>query len=195
MAVKSSFKNMTLCLLAICLLCSALLAGVYALTADTIENVKAQKNEQAVKSVLPEYATLEAEKSFNMNGETYKYNRAVDKNGQPVGYAIDVKPLGFGGPIEMKVGFKVDPSTGEVIVWDTKVIKHSETPGLGAKCTESEFSAQFKEFNPSKKALEVKKEGGVDAITASTITSKAYTQGVQTALDVCCAIWQQDQIK
>ena len=43
MAVKSSFKNMSLCLLAICLACSALLAGVYALTAEPIAAAAAAK--------------------------------------------------------------------------------------------------------------------------------------------------------
>ena len=39
MAVKSSFINMTVCLLAICLVCSGLLAAVYALTAEPIAAV------------------------------------------------------------------------------------------------------------------------------------------------------------
>ena len=56
MAVQSSFKNMTLCLLAICLVCSALLAGVYALTAEPIAAAAAAKNEAAIKEVLPETA-------------------------------------------------------------------------------------------------------------------------------------------
>ena len=56
MAVKSSFKNMALCLSAICLVCSALLAGVYALTAEPIAAAAAAKNEAAIKEVLPDSA-------------------------------------------------------------------------------------------------------------------------------------------
>ena len=77
MAVKSSFKNMTLCLFAICLVCSALLAGVYALTKDPIDAAKAAKNEAAIKEVLPEAAvTIEEERTVEMDGQAYTYNLA-----------------------------------------------------------------------------------------------------------------------
>jgi electron transport complex protein RnfG len=70
-------------------------------------------------------------------------------------------------------------------VYNTSVLSHSETPGLGAKCTEDEhFMTQFKGFDPSQKILTVKKDGGdVDAITASTITSRAYSLAVKNAVD------------
>ena len=62
---------------------------------------------------------------------------------------------------------------------------HSETPGLGAKCTTDEkFMSQFKGFDPKAKKLTVKKDGGdVDAITASTITSRAYVLAIQNAVN------------
>ena len=185
MAVKSSFKNMTLCLFAICLVCSALLAGVYALTAEPIAAAAAAKNEAAIKEVLPSDAVrIEEERSVEMDGVTYTYNLAYDKPGNTVGCAINVSALGFGGPIVIKVGVDVDG-----VICNTKVLSQSETPGLGAKCTEPSFSDQFKGFNPSEKKLSVKKDGGdVDAITASTITSRAYTNGLATAVNVFNAI-------
>ena len=68
MAVKSSFRNMTLCLFAICLVCSALLAGIYALTADPIAAAAAAKNEAAIMQVLPSDAVkIEEERSVEMN--------------------------------------------------------------------------------------------------------------------------------
>ena len=77
MAVKSSFKNMTICLLAICLVCSGLLAGVYALTKSPIDAASKAKNEAAIKEVLPENAvTIEEEKTIDVDGFTYTYNRA-----------------------------------------------------------------------------------------------------------------------
>jgi electron transport complex protein RnfG len=181
MAVKSSFKNMTICLFAICLVCSALLAGVYALTADPIAAAAAAKNEAAIKEVLPPVAVaIEEERTVEMDGQTYAYNLAYDEQGNTVGCAINVTTLGFGGPIVIKVGFDVEGN-----IWNTKVLSQAETPGLGAKCTESAFSDQFKGFNPSEKKLAVKKDGGdVDAITASTITSRAYTNGLTTAVNV-----------
>ena len=190
MAVKSSFKNMTICLLAICLVCSGLLAGVYALTKEPIENAAKAKNEAAIKDVLPkEVAQIEKERTVELDGVTYTYNLAYDENGITVGCAVNVAPIGFGGPILIKVGFKVDATTGKNLVWNTKVLSHAETPGLGAKCSDPAFADQFKELDPLAKKLEVRKDGGdIDAITASTITSRAFTDGVATAVNVLAAI-------
>lgn len=187
MAVKSSFKNMTVCLFAICLVCSALLAGVYALTAEPIAAAAAAKNEAAIKEVLPETAvTIEEVRTVDMDGQKYEYNLAYDEQGNTVGCAINVAPVGFGGPIAIKVGFDANG-----VIWNTKVLSQAETPGLGAKCTEASFSDQFKGFDPSQKNLSVKKDGGdVDAITASTITSRAYADGLATAAKVFQAIAQ-----
>ena len=187
MAVKSSFKNMTICLLAICLVCSGLLAGVYALTAEPIAAAAAAKNEAAIKEVLPETAvTIEEERTVDFEGASYAYNLAYDEQGNTVGCAINVSPVGFGGPIVIKVGFDVNG-----VICNTKVLSQAETPGLGAKCVEPAFSEQFKGFDPAQKNLAVKKDGGdVDAITASTITSRAYTDGLALAAKVFQAIGQ-----
>lgn len=187
MAVKSSFTNMTVCLFAICLVCSALLAGVYALTAEPIAAAAAAKNEAAIKEVLPDTAvSIEEVRTVEMDGQTYEYNLAYDEQGNTVGCAINVAPVGFGGPIAIKVGFDVNG-----VIWNTKVLSQAETPGLGAKCTEASFSDQFKGFDPAQKKLSVKKDGGdVDAITASTITSRAYADGLDTASKVFQTILQ-----
>ena len=187
MAVKSSFKNMTLCLFVICFVCSALLAGVYSLTADPIAAAAAAKNEAAIKEVLPESAVaIEEVRTVEMEGQTYEYNLAYDAQGNTVGCAINVAPVGFGGPIVIKVGFDVNGN-----IWNTKVLSQSETPGLGAKCVEPSFADQFKGFSPSEKKLAVKKDGGdVDAITASTITSRAYADGLALAAQVFQTIGQ-----
>jgi electron transport complex protein RnfG len=187
MAVKSSFKNMSLCLLAICLACSALLAGVYALTAEPIAAASAAKNEAAIKDVLPETAvTIEEERTVDFEGASYAYNLAYDEKGDVVGCAINVSPVGFGGPIAIKVGFDRNG-----VICNTKVLSQAETPGLGAKCVEPSFSDQFKGWDPAQKNLAVKKDGGdVDAITASTITSRAYADGLALAVKVFNAIGQ-----
>ena len=190
MAVKSSFMNMTLCLLAICLVCSGLLAGVYALTKEPIDAAAKAKNEAAILEVLPENAaTIEEERTVEYEGATYTYNLAYDEKGEVVGCAVNVAPVGFGGPVLIKVGFKVNAQTGQNIVWNTKVLSQAETPGLGAKCVEPAFASQFKELDPAAKKLYVKKDGGdIDAITASTITSRAYVSGVATAVNELATI-------
>ena len=187
MAVQSTFKNMSLCLLVICLVCSGLLAGVYALTKEPIDAAAKAKNEAAIMEVLPETAvTVEEERTVEFEGASYTYNLAYDELGNTVGCAINVAPVGFGGPIAIKVGFDLNG-----VIWNTKVLSQAETPGLGAKCVEPAFSDQFKGFNPAEKKLAVKKDGGdVDAITASTITSRAYADGLALAVKVFEAIAQ-----
>ena len=181
MAVQSSFKNMTVCLFAICIVCSSLLAGVYALTKAPIDAAAASKNEAAIKEVLPETAvTIEEERTVDFEGASYAYNLAYDEAGNTVGCAINVAPVGFGGPVVIKVGFDA-----KGVICNTKVLSQSETPGLGAKCVEPAFSDQFKGWDPSARKLAVRKDGGdVDAITASTITSRAYADGLALAVKV-----------
>ena len=176
---------MTICLFVICIVCSSLLAGVYALTKAPIDAAAKAKNEAAILEVLPETAvTIEEERTVDFEGATYAYNLAYDELGNTVGCAINVAPVGFGGPIAIKVGFDVNG-----VIWNTKVLSQAETPGLGAKCVESSFSDQFKGFDPAQKNLAVKKDGGdVDAITASTITSRAYADGLALAVNVYAAI-------
>ena len=176
---------MTVCLLAICFVCSGLLAAVYALTAEPIAAAAAAKNEAAIKEVLPETAVkIEEERTVEFEGASYAYNLAYDELGNVVGCAINVAPVGFGGPIAIKVGFDVNG-----VIWNTKVLSQAETPGLGAKCVEPAFSDQFKGFDASAKKLAVKKDrGDVDAITPSTITSRAYADGLALAVKVFDAI-------
>ena len=194
MAVKSSFKNMTLCLLVICLVCSTLLALVYAVTKEPIEISTKARNEAAIKEVLPETASIiDPDSTLTFNGKGYTYNIARDKDKTIVGYAINVESVGFGGPIKMKVGITTDS-----LIWNVKVLSHAETPGLGAKCTEPAFSGQFQKLDPSDpNNLKVTENGGKDggkinAITASTITSRAYSQGVALAVEVFNAIKQAE---
>ena len=181
MALKSSFKNMTVCLFAICIVCSSLLAGVYALTKEPIDAAAKAKNEAAIMEVLPAGAvTIEEERTVDFEGASYTYNLAYDQQGNTVGCAINVAPVGFGGPVVIKVGFDA-----KGVICNTKVLSQAETPGLGAKCVEPAFSDQFKGWDPSARKLAVRKDGGdVDAITASTITSRAYADGLALAVKV-----------
>jgi len=92
-------------------------------------------------------------------------------------YAVKSSAAGFSGPLILMVGVLPDGT-----IYNTKVLSHSETPGLGAKCdSDAHFIAQWKEF-PANGNITLKKDGGdIDAITASTITSRAYSLAVQNA--------------
>jgi len=179
MAVKSNLTNMALVLTAVCLVCSSLLAGVYALTAKPIAETNAKILSESVKAVLPEGGELSEVKALEVGGQPSEYY-VSSVNGVPAAYAVKSTTIGFGGPLVLMVGITADGT-----VYNTSVLSHVETPGLGAKCnTDEHFMSQWKGFNPSEKILTVKKDGGdVDAITASTITSRAYALAVKNAVE------------
>ena len=187
MAKESSFKNMVITLSVICLVCSALLGVVYSVTKAPIEAAELAKINNAIKAVVPECDNNPSEEMIEVEGSVV-YPAKMD--GNIVGYAIKVKVSGFGGPIQMMVGFKADGT-----IYNTSVIFHSETPGLGAKITgEIPTRTQIVGKNPASSNLTVTKDGGeIDAITASTITSRAFLKGVDAAYKVFVELQKQQQ--
>ena len=176
MAAKSNLVNMVLSLTVVCLVCSALLGGVYAMTSGPIADAQAAKTAASIARVLPEFSVQPEQKEVGVDGVQYTY---YDVPGS--GVAVISSVSGFGGPLTLMVGID---ETGKVV--NTVLLSHSETPGLGAKCaTEASFIDQFKGFDPAAQRLAVRKDGGdIDAITASTITSRAYSEAVQQAYNV-----------
>ena len=117
---------------------------------------------------------------FNYEGVdlTFPCNLAYDANGNFQGAAVKTSEGGFGGKIDMMVGFLADGT-----IKGTSVLSHAETPGLGANMT-GKFKDQFVDKNPANFKLAVSKDGGggqVDAITAATITSRAFSKAVDKA--------------
>lgn len=177
MAAKSTLKNMVLCLFGTTFICSAVLAGVYAVTKEPIEETNKAILTASISKVLPEGGEISDAQTCEVGGQPSECWFSM-KDGQMVGVAVKSTVVGFGGPLTIMVGILPDGT-----IYNTSVLSHSETPGLGAKCTDENFFGQFKGWNPEQKKLLVKKDGGdVDAITASTITSRAYTLAVQNAL-------------
>lgn len=178
MAAKSNFTNMVLCLFVTCLFCSAVLAVVYAVTKAPIEQTNAQILKDSIGKVLPEGCEISPAMPLEVGGQPSEYYRA-DKGAEIVGFAVKSTVVGFGGKLTIIVGILADGTVN-----NTSVYECNETPGLGAKCQSDEkFIAQWSGFDPSVKKLAVKKDGGdVDAITASTITSRAYTLAVKNAV-------------
>ena len=179
MAAKSTFGNMVLVLAGICLVCSALLGTVYAVTKAPIEASELQKVNSAISAVTPSFDNVPSEAVRDVEGgRIYTATLA----GEPVGYAVKVSVGGFGGPLQLMVGFTPDGT-----VYNTSVISHAETPGLGAKIVDENIAPreQVKGKQPASDNLTVRKDGGdIDAITASTITSRAFLKGVNAAYEV-----------
>ena len=159
-----------------------LLGLVYGVTKDAIAEVEIKKNEAAIKAVLPLEGNITYQvDTLRMTDESGKVvlfpcNLAFDESGELKGAAIRTSEGGFGGKIDVMVGMLTDGT-----IKGTSVLSHSETPGLGANMTGT-FKDQFIDKNPASFRLSVKKDGGdVDAITAATITSRAFTKAVDKA--------------
>lgn len=184
MAKESNFKNMVICLSAICLVCSALLGSVYVLTSEAIAKTKTDKINRSISLVVPTFDNDPSSDiiSVEHNGKQYRVYPAQSE-GKYVGYAIESSTnKGFSGTIVLMVGF-----TPDGLIYNTSVVSHSETPGLGDKMEQSKsnFSLQFNGKSPANMKMAVKKDGGdIDAISASTITSRAFIDAVETAYQV-----------
>ncbi|MDR1583394.1 MAG: RnfABCDGE type electron transport complex subunit G [Prevotellaceae bacterium] len=184
MAKESSFKNMTLTLLVITFVSSGILAGVYELTKDAINAVRIQKINNGIAEVLPLFDNNPSENVYKkfVDGDTV-YVYIATKDNENVGAAVQTfTNNGYGGRIVLLVGFLADGTINSI-----NVISHNETPGLGDKIDPKKhgFSLQFHGKNPESCKLVVKKDGGdVDAITASTISSKAFCDAVSRAYSV-----------
>ena len=151
--LESTFKNMVLSLVIISMVAAGALAGVYMLTLGNIEAQKKAKQEAAKQAVLA---------------------------GHEDGIAVETAVDGFGGTFRVMVGFDQE---GNILGYE--ILEHQETPGLG-----SHMEHWFKNADkPGQNiigrkagALRVSKDGGdVDAITAATITSRAFLKAVNQA--------------
>jgi len=177
---ESTFKNMALSLTLIALVSSALLGFVYEFTKEPIALSNLNKKLNAIKQVVPEFTNNPNDEMYRLptgEGDSLEIYPAK-KDDVIVGYAVNTfTSKGFSGNISLMAGFKPD---GTII--NISVLEQKETPGLGTKMTEPGFKDQFNEKNPSEFELKVKKDGGpVDAITAATISSRAFCDAVQRA--------------
>ena len=177
---ESTFKNMALSLTLIALVSSALLGFVYEFTKEPIALSNLNKKLNAIKQVVPEFSNNPNDEMFRLatgEGDSLEIYPAK-KDDVIVGFAVNTyTSKGFSGNISLMAGFRPD---GTII--NISVLEQKETPGLGTKMTEPGFKDQFNEKNPAEFQLKVKKDGGpVDAITAATISSRAFCDAVQRA--------------
>ena len=182
--LKSTLPNMLLSLTGICLVAGAILAGVNAFTAGPIAIAKAAALEEAIKAVAPEFdnkPTEEAYMAVTADGDSLKIYPAK-KGDEVVGGAVESNTQkGFGGQIKVIVGFDMQGT-----ILNYSVLEHAETPGLGAKMQDW-FRMEKGQQNVLGRAvpndgLKVTKDGGdVDAITAATISSRAFLNAVNRA--------------
>lgn len=186
--LQSSFRNMFLSLSLICLTVALLLAQVNKMTATPIAEAKAMKLQNAISEVVPAFdndPVAEAYRMADESGDSLLVYPAKQGD-ELVGFALNsYSNNGFSGNIQIMVGFDMEHR-----IVNYAVLQHAETPGLGSKMTEwfrdaTKPGQSVIGRDLSQGALAVTKDGGnVDAITASTITSRAFMEAVNRAYAV-----------
>lgn len=192
---ESGFVNMVVTLFLVTGIAALTLSLVADATKEKREEAKKAKIEKAIKAVLPPFENTKEykvgldskplESIFRLSsggGDSLTFYEGINKDGEIVGVAVkSFTDAGFSGRFWIIAGFYPDGK-----VYDVKVVEHKETPGLGDKMEKkkSDWSNQFKEWSIPDSALLVTKDGGkVDAITASTISSRAFCDALQRAYD------------
>ena len=189
--MKSSLKNMVLVLFCITLVSAACVGLVNMITVDPIAKAKEAAEKAALAQVLPAFDATEM--SEHEADELVIVAYKATKDGEVVGYAVKTATKnGFSGMVKMMVGFD---TKGTIL--NVNVLEQNETPGLGAKMTEegNPLLASVQGKDAAKVNFTVKKDGGdIDALTAATISSRAYADAVARAYAVfkVAAGWSDD---
>lgn len=173
--LASTLPNMVIVLTSIAVIAGLALGYVNSVTAGPIEQIKARQLSDGIKSVLgADEVKVEAPDTLENGAVVYRTDKGVAVQ------ATD--PNGFGGKLTVLVGFD-----DEGIIQGYRILETSETPGLGAKAGEwfqKDGKGSIIGMNPEKNNMAVSKDGGeVDAITASTITSRAFLRAVNSAYE------------
>ena len=200
--LESNILNMAVVLTAIAVVAGGLLAWVNNVTAGPIETINNLAIENGIKSVILGDRDIQFRVEDPVEKEGFVFHNVYDTNDNLLGTAVEsTDKNGFGGSIKIMVGFD---SEGKILGYE--VLEHSETPGRGAQANEwfRQKSGQVEEqsavttvllgapgkpgnhniigMNPGDNLMTVTKDGGeVDAITASTITSRAFLRAVNAA--------------
>lgn len=181
--LESSFKNMLLVLTTITLVAAFALGSVYNMTKAPIEASQAAKKEDAIKEVLPAFDRLDTAQEVKIDGiaDPFFVYRAY-KGDEFIGAAVQTySKNGFSGEIKLMVGFEKNGK-----LYNYAVLEQKETPGLGTKMVDWFKTAKghqdVRGMDGATNKLMVTKDGGeVDAITAATISSRAFLESIRYA--------------
>lgn len=183
--LESSITNMVLVLVGVALITGGILAYVNQITEAPIKLQAEKTLADGIKAVMGGVQLSVAEndtvkQTIKGKEAVFVIHKTVDSNKQDLGVAVESTTGGFGGDLKVLVGFDKD---GNILGYT--ILQHAETPGLGAKADkwfQKDGKGSIIGKNPNKDNLTVKKDGGdIDAITASTITSRAFLLAVTQA--------------
>ncbi len=183
--MKSSLTNMVVVLVGMALVIGALLALVNHITAKPIAEKASKTLAEGIKTVmgtkdLTVTSNDTVRRTIDGKEAVFVVHHAANMAGKALGAAVESTTLGFGGDLKVLVGFDTE---GNILGYT--ILQHAETPGLGAKAQawfQKDGKASVIGMSPAKGDLTVSKDGGqVDAITASTITSRAFLKVINQA--------------
>ena len=168
-----------LSLFAIAAIVTALLGLARNLTLQPIEKQRKAAREKTMKAVLADADNFR-EVSAEEAGSIVRVFEGL-KGSETIGYVIELSPAGYSGAINMMVGI----SKAEDKITGMRVVKHSETPGLGALAVNERFYGQFdgRKLLPLRVVRTAPGGDDIEAITAATITSRAITNAVNEAIE------------
>lgn len=181
---ESTFINMVGCLLVVTLVSGGILGFVHSKTEGAIEAAKAKEQNDAIAKVLPVFTQLgQAVPILPDNSSDSVEVFPAYNGGRMVGIAVKTySEKGFSGNISIIAGLD---TSGNITGYE--VLEHKETPGLGSKMGTWFRNPEKPDQNVIGKNFQttdfkVKKDGGdIDAITASTITSRAFLDAMNRA--------------
>ncbi len=185
--LSSTLPNMLLSLTVICIVVSAILAYLNHMTEEPIRVAQVKAKVEAISAVTPKFDNNPYEEQFRVlpQGEADSLTVYPAKQGDKlVGYAIETyTKSGFSGLITLMMGIDAE---GKLV--DFSVLQIAETPGLGSKIPEwyhapASAAGLIRDMRGvdlrAEYPLKVSKDGGkVDAITAATISSRAFLDAI-----------------
>ncbi len=178
----------------ITLVAGVLLAAVYAVTKEPIARAALEARAKAYRGIFAQAASFAEDDAVNeaLKNADEALSKAgfagckvadalyaTDANGEKIGYVLTVSGSGYGGPIDLTLGIGTDGKLTGI-----SILSHTETAGLGSKCTDESFYGQF--AGKSATALSVVKgranETQIDSISGATVTSQGVTNAVNAGI-------------
>ncbi|MFQ5647489.1 MAG: RnfABCDGE type electron transport complex subunit G [bacterium] len=180
MSKETSTSRLVWVLAVISAVAAMALSFVFHATEGPIAEQRRLVKLEAIKAVLPAFDNEpDKDKVMMVTGRDKKGQEiktefyTAKKGGKKVGVAFTVIAKGFGGPVSIMMGMDFQ---GKLL--GIKILRHTETPGLGAKISKKPFYAQFANMTDTNK-MKIKKDGGtIDQISGASISSRAAATGV-----------------
>ena len=179
---KDSLIKMTLALTLITVVSALILGYTYEITKKPIAEAENRAELAAIEAVIgTDYDNNPYQDKMlipTKHGKEKLELYPARKNGKITSFAMKTfSNQGFGGKIELIVGFNID---GRILNY--QILSSKETPGLGSKVSENKFKSQFKGLVARTSSFKVTKDGGdIDGVTAATISSRAVIDAINRA--------------